>query len=74
MSSNALTPKKDSTVGYLLWMGGLIGFCGLHRIYMGRWASGLLWFFTGGLCFIGQFIDLFMMRRMLTDSEEGAGW
>ena len=41
---------------------------------MGRWASGLLWLFTGGLCFVGQLIDVFMMPRMIEDTNRGAGW
>ena len=69
-----LTPRRDRALAYLLWMGGFFGVCGLHRIYMGRVWSGLLYVCTGGLCFIGQFVDLFMMSRMLRDSTEGHGW
>ena len=73
---NALVPteEKDTALAYVLWFGGFFGVCGLHRIYMGRWASGLLWLFTGGLCFVGQFIDLVMMPRMIEDTNRGAGW
>ncbi len=74
MSSNALTTRKDSSLAYMLWLGGLFGFCGLHRLYMGRWASGIIWFLTGGLCFVGQIVDLVMMQRMIEDSEHGRGW
>ncbi len=72
--SNALTTRKDTALAYLLWVGGLMGFCGLHRLYMGRIGSGLLWLFTGGLCFVGQIIDLVMMPRMVEDSSHGRGW
>jgi TM2 domain-containing membrane protein YozV len=72
---NALVPaEKDTALAYVLWFGGFFGFCGLHRIYMGRYASGLLWLFTGGLCFVGQFIDVVMMPRMIDDTNRGAGW
>ena len=55
---NALVPaERDTALAYVLWFGGFFGVCGLHQIYMGRYASGLLWFFTGGLCFVGQFIE-----------------
>lgn len=74
MSSTALEPRKDNAIAYLLWIGGLMGFCGLHRIYMGRYASGIIWFLTGGLCFVGQIVDLIMMQRMLDDSAAGRGW
>ena len=70
----ALIPRRDTTLAYVLWFGGLFGLCGLHRFYMGRWLSGLLWMFTGGFCFIGQIVDLVMMPRMIEDSNRGAGW
>ena len=73
--STALVPqKKDTTVAYLMWLGGFVGVSGLHRIYMGRWASGLLWLLTGGLCMVGNIIDGVMMPRMIEDSEHGRGW
>ena len=53
MSTTAIATrgsKSDLALAYVLWFGGFFGFAGLHRIYMGRIASGLLWLFTGGLC------------------------
>ncbi|NJM00380.1 MAG: TM2 domain-containing protein, partial [Synechococcaceae cyanobacterium SM2_3_2] len=47
-------------VAYLLWILGLVGLCGLHRLYLGRW-SGLLWLGTFGLGSIGQLVDLFLI-------------
>ena len=76
MTTTALTaPKKDLSLAYVLWIAGFFLFSGLHRMYMGRWISGLLWFFTGGLCMVGQIVDLFMMSRMIQDANEGKpGW
>ncbi len=71
---NALEPRKDTGLAYVLWIGGFFGLAGLHRIYMGRVGTGLLWLFTGGLCFVGQFIDLFVMRRLIQQSNESRGW
>lgn len=70
----ALEPRKDTGLAYVLWFGGFLGLAGLHRIYMGRYASGVLWLMTGGLCFIGQIVDLFVMPRMVEDANEGRGW
>lgn len=55
---------KEPAIGYLLWLLGLIGLCGMHRFYMGKWITGLLWFFTLGLLGIGQLIDLILIPSM----------
>ena len=49
----------------------LFGFCGIHRFYTGRWVSGLIWLFTGGLLFIGQLVDLFLIPAMVDDDNRG---
>ena len=65
-------PRRSTGMAYLLWLLGLVGFCGLHRFYLGRPISGLIWLFTGGLFFIGQIVDLFFMPRMADDWNGGA--
>ena len=56
---------RSKGVSYLLWCLCLIGFCGMHRFYNGRWITGLIWFFTGGLLLIGQIVDLFLIPDMV---------
>lgn len=56
---------KSSPIAYLLWFLGGLGVLGLHRFYLGRWVSGLIWFFTGGLFFIGALIDLILIPGMV---------
>lgn len=64
---------KSTFVAFLLWCGGFLLLNGLHRLYVGKIGTGLLWLFTCGLCGIGQFIDLFtlgsMVRQHNTDVE-----
>jgi len=51
----------STVVGYLLW---IFGFTGSHRFYFGKPVSGVIWFFTLGLCGIGWLIDLFLIPGM----------
>lgn len=71
MSTALVKSDRSVAVGYLLLGLGLVGFCGIHRIYAGRIVSGLIWLFTGGLCGIGQVIDIFFMPRMIDDHNAG---
>jgi TM2 domain-containing membrane protein YozV len=56
---------KNCPVAYLLWLVGGFGVLGLHRFYLGRWITGLIWLFTGGLFFIGALIDLILVPGMV---------
>ena len=56
---------KKTWVTYLLWLLGGFGVLGLQRFYLGRWVTGLIWFFTGGLFFIGALVDLFLIPNMV---------
>ena len=60
---------KSGPAAFLLWLLCLVGFCGLHRFYLGRFWTGLLWFFTFGLLGIGQVIDLFLLPSMLRQAN-----
>jgi TM2 domain-containing membrane protein YozV len=53
-------------MGYLLW---IFGFIGAHRFYYGRQVSGVIWFFTLGLFFIGWIIDLLLIPGMSRDAD-----
>lgn len=48
-------------IGYLLW---IFGFLGAHRFYYGKQITGVIWFFTLGLLFVGWIIDLFLIPSM----------
>ena len=73
MSTSLTTTRSDRSVGwaYAMWLACFFGFFGIHRFYSGRWISGLVWLFTGGLCGVGQFIDLVFIPRMIEDHNLG---
>lgn len=43
------------------------GIFGLHRFYLGKWPTGLLYLFTGGLVGIGYIYDFFTLNRRVDD-------
>lgn len=49
--------EKHALPTYLLWF--FFGWFGIHKFYLNKTMWGLIYFFTGGLFFIGWFIDLF---------------
>ena len=45
----------------------IVGFflvAGLQRFYLGQIGMGLLYIFTGGLCFVGTILDLINHKRL----------
>lgn len=50
---------------YVLWLGGLVGLAGLHRLYNGEIRTGLIWLFSFGLFGFGQLADLIFIPRMV---------
>lgn len=56
---------KQKGTAYLLWFLCLIGLCGIHRFYIGKIGTGIIWLFTLGLLGIGQIIDLFTLGNQV---------
>ncbi|GFE71716.1 TM2 domain-containing protein [Chroococcus sp. FPU101] len=59
------TSKKKLAVAYALWALGFLGIFGVHRFYLKRPLTGLLWLFSGGVFFIGHIVDLFLIPKMV---------
>lgn len=53
-------------LGYILW---IFGFMGAHRFYYGKNITGVIYFCTLGLLFIGWIIDFFKIPEMERESN-----
>lgn len=43
-----------------------LGVFGLHRMYMGKWLTGILWLVTGGFFLIGLIYDFWTLNDQIT--------
>ncbi|HLU68685.1 MAG TPA: TM2 domain-containing protein [Kofleriaceae bacterium] len=61
--------EYSAGVAFALWLACLFGVCGVHRFYLGKPATGLLYLFTFGLLGIGQVVDLIRLRGMVEEQN-----
>ena len=57
----------DYTVAWLLLT--FLGVFGAHRFYLGKWGTGLIWFFTFGLLSIGLLYDLWTLNGQISEKN-----
>jgi TM2 domain-containing membrane protein YozV len=50
--------RKNSQEILIFTLIGFVGVAGVQRFVLGQIGMGVLYFFTGGLCFIGTIVDL----------------
>jgi TM2 domain-containing membrane protein YozV len=42
-----------------------LGFLGIHRFYLGKWGTGIIWLLTGGLFAIGWAYDFCTLNEQV---------
>jgi hypothetical protein len=52
-------------IAYLLWFLSGCGVLGFHRFYLGKYRTGILWMFTGGLGTVGAIYDFFTLAAQV---------
>ncbi len=60
---------KPGTIDYnLAWiLLTFLGFFGVHRFYLGKWITGIIWFCTGGLFVVGYLYDLWTLNEQVSE-------
>lgn len=56
--------RIDYTVAWVLLT--FLGFFGIHRMYMGKWLTGILYLLTGGVVGLGYLYDFWTLNDQIT--------
>ena len=64
------TKRKDPQTILLCCLLGLVFLAGLHRFIMGQIGMGILYLFTGGLCFIGTIVDAINHKELALEYNQ----
>ncbi|MEM7565543.1 MAG: NINE protein [Pseudomonadota bacterium] len=56
---------KDYNLTWILLT--FLGLFGVHRFYMGKWVTGLIWLLTGGLFLFGLLYDLWTLNAQVDE-------
>jgi TM2 domain-containing membrane protein YozV len=61
---------KNYTVSWILLT--FLGLFGIHRFYLGKWITGILYLCTGGLFLIGYLYDLWTLNSQISETNRMA--
>ena len=48
-----------------------LGVLGIHRFYLGKWISGVIWLLTGGFFLVGVLYDFWTLNEQVTERNRG---
>jgi TM2 domain-containing membrane protein YozV len=60
----------DYTIAWILLT--FLGLFGIHRFYLGKWLTGLLWMVTGGLFLLGYLFDYWTLNEQVDERNRRA--
>jgi TM2 domain-containing membrane protein YozV len=59
--------RIDYSIAWILLAIPFFGLIGLHRLYMGKVVTGLIWMLTGGLLGLGWLYDLWTLNDQISE-------
>jgi TM2 domain-containing membrane protein YozV len=59
--------SKSYNVSWVLLT--FLGIFGIHRFYLGKWFTGLLWLLTGGLLLLGVLYDYWTLNGQVDEAN-----
>lgn len=62
--------KINYTLAWVLLT--FLGIFGVHRFYLGKWLTGFVWLFTGGLFLLGWLYDLWTLNEQVDEVNRDA--
>jgi len=57
--------RANFTVAWILLT--FLGIFGIHRFYLGKWMTGILWLCTGGFFLLGWLYDLWTLNGQVSE-------
>lgn len=63
--------RLDYNITWLLLV--FLGIFGVHRFYMGKWISGIIWLLSGGLFGLGYLYDLWTLNDQVSSENSLPG-
>ena len=57
--------EKDYTIAWILLT--FLGLFGVHRMYLGKWITGIIYLFTGGVFGLGYLYDLWTLNTQVSE-------
>lgn len=62
-----VTGEKNYSVTWILMT--FLGIFGIHRLYLGKWLTALIWCLTGGLFLVGYLYDYWTLNDQIAEAN-----
>ncbi len=62
--------QKDYNVAWILMT--FLGIFGAHRLYLGKWFTAIIWFFTAGFFLLGYLYDYWTLNDQIDEANRSS--